>query len=880
MRITESKFFSKYYNGDTFSANTSDYSLNSVGVVQEQKMLSQIIEIDVASYANFGANFDVQSSRITRLAGSFIGDGFSIGDEFTASYTPPGGSNIQFTAVITAITSQRIDFTNKVDTVGTYADSNTDNFRLYLLSPLYGFKMNYNFIENSDPVVFNNFIDGSTMGWYADNVGSGVTRSTSFVVATQLGANKSWYNGSLKVRYIDNVGHIQRFELNHEFTILPFYQDSELTNLQTNTPPISFFGGASLKYISKLDFRRVLSDPNSSKVVDYDNIQGSIGWFNEPFNGFSMPFSVSNLGYLDSLGSIVSKISVGDITTINYTINSSLSSFSTSTKVGLNVSFLPDLAEYQRSTNDFRENFLFDTVYGIADGSTNSVVSAKQIQEYTLTRVNANEITVQLKVLFIDSRLTNVSNYIISAEVSSDAGSNTVNDKTNLLVTVDSFGKSTDVKDLWNVDDLNFELYQDAKGTKNYTNFNGWVEDSLNISFTSWLDTSKNAFLNDLSVNIVAYNPTTNDSFIIHETIVPLSGVVVGGTQQFNTDQVAGFNFLTKNDYNIIKFTNSSTVGTKEYYEGVVSVKLDWQKWRSLATANTIFYDTTKLNNGLNHNSSNYSLANGYEIRVNIVANVNETVSGVNTIYTTANIGSKVYDYDKDGNATSVWSGNINTFNSAGVNLVGSLLTSGITTLKAIYNTTGVLGVVGDYFVWFGIDAVNSTSKNSIKLYNATLSISGTDLIAEYQLPSSEVTTGINYNLSSRLKCIPDIGCAETLSFSSVIGTGSNVNWDIFTSVAISGTAKVVVKQSDGTIRETLTGLVGDGFSTFTSDFSNTVISITNYLGGDVEDAENLDFYRTSYKNAMIWWGSNSEDSIVLEFTLDCVTEQIKIYTI
>lgn len=861
MIVIDRKFYSKYYNGDTFASNLTDYSTNLTGSVMEYKKAIYTVNVDVSTvlYANSGLSLQANaiSGTLDKQSGTWANDGWSVGDEFQASAT--GGVNPNFTGRILAINGTSLTY---IKLTGTDFTGQAFNWNMYLTSNLEGFQFKYGVIENNEPTNYLSPLDNIAQGFYASGVGfdtGGGVRSTTPKTCQPLGQNinKSWINGSATCAYVQNIGHIQQFEVTHEF-IIPYYEDGEITNLQTVTPPTDLNGSNSYKYVSEYEFRRVLTDPNSSKIVKDDSTLGSVGYFNEPFNGLNQPFGVTNLTYEDVSANPLTQIVANTLTTVKYRLTNSSGAFASGQKVGLFTSYLPTLSEYQNASNNLVTNFIYDSVYGLADGITVAIASTV-IQEYTITFVDASNIDVELKVLYNDSRIDNTKSYLIASEVASAGFSNTIGDKTNLLVDVETFEKSTDVLDLFDVTKMEFEIYPEPQGTNSYTNFRGWVEDPINLTYEFWLDTAKYAFLDGLNVKIVAFNVTDNSYFDLETVQVPLnSGIVVGGIQRFNVNVPRGFNYTGINDYNIISLQDALLVGTKQYYNAQISLKMDWQSWVNLPNADTVFYDVNEPNNGLNENASNYSLKNNYEIRFLIDANVSETTTGTVTNYVISNIENEVYNYDLDNNITPIISGVISTYDGA-TNLGGVLLTNSPTKIQCLWSSTGIFGLVTDYFGTISLEPVNSTSKNAIKVYDASLSFVGTDLLAEYTISPSDISNGIDYKISSRIFCYQTnetpIARMINKNFTPSNGLFSFdlrlLEADDTTPLVVGDDVRITVKQGATTL-EVIEGGVGTNISTFTPVLGSPIptSSIVNWVSGSANDNGGLVFDKKSYSNA------------------------------
>ena len=109
---------------------------------------------------------------------------------------------------------------------------------------------------------------------------------------------------------------VQQFQIEHIFKIAPFYRDGELDSVKgEDVPPLDLFNGdMSLKYVFQTEFRTVLSNPNTSFISDYDTQLGSVGYFDESFNGFESDFTISDLVYKVENGNVVDRLEVGKVT--------------------------------------------------------------------------------------------------------------------------------------------------------------------------------------------------------------------------------------------------------------------------------------------------------------------------------------------------------------------------------------------------------------------------------------------------------------------------------------------------------------------------------------------------------------------------------------
>jgi len=292
--VANQKWFNEYKNGVGFASNPSDFALNLNGSVMEK--VKVVTQIDVRWNGSVTAsefwNADVLLSTITKNTGSWVTDGFSVGDYCAWS------QNGVVTAYITidAISQSELEIYYTLNS-GSITDSS--NAALIGLTPLEA--LVYEFGLNATGESYNNIskISQNTQGYYGSGIGfdtGGGVRSTAFVPLQKSGVFKDWITGSAKARFLSNPSYdIQRFEIEHEFMINPYYLDGELSNLQTGIPPQILSGNSTLNYVYNPKFRSSLSNPNTEKSILVDNMLGAVAWYDENFNGFNVDYKINLL---------------------------------------------------------------------------------------------------------------------------------------------------------------------------------------------------------------------------------------------------------------------------------------------------------------------------------------------------------------------------------------------------------------------------------------------------------------------------------------------------------------------------------------------------------------------------------------------------------
>lgn len=649
INITDRKVFSQYHNGPNFTLNLTDSLPSLFGCVMDKVKVVHTILVGWQSNATEYNRilFDPTINRITRTTGSFITDGWAIGDTYTAdaSYTSPPAS-YAWTGNVTAVSDLEMFVTVATGippAYGLYLD-----FNMYGTTPLTALQLSFGLIENNENVSYNSKFDGTEQVYYA----SGITGA--FTTMTPLGTARSWVTGDARVRSLGALGNYQQFEIENTFVLMPYYLEGELSNLQTLSEPLLYQGTNSLKYVTKYEFRSLLANPNTSKIIEDSQLLGSVGWFNENYNGLNNRFAVSNVTY-DSGTSIQPNTAVQINATIDCTDASS--PFNTNSIVGVYISYLPPQDEYLSSPTPFKQVWKYDNLFS---GGTGTDI----IQSVTSTLINANQLEVEAIVNVPGVNLTPDSYFIVAFEIATEGTANGNTDRVMLLGDVRAFDVSNDIPDLFEIKKLEFWGHKDDVSVAGFGDYRGWVEDTFNVKGLFELDLSLGAVLESFKVKLVAYNPTTEDLFELDEYNYNLTpNLIVAGTQVLNLVQPYGYGVNMADQFNVISLKNAGVSGQIRRYEFILSEKIDWQEWISLPNANTIFYNPTENFNGLNQNASNYNLINGYGIRIVVDA----VVTG--TEYRVISPELEAWNYDTDGNSPAKWTGAIKTFADAGLTL-------------------------------------------------------------------------------------------------------------------------------------------------------------------------------------------------------------------
>lgn len=787
-----SEFRNQWKNDTNFTSNLTDYNINLAASVMEIVQVTKEFDISWNSVSKLTAstwNVNTTTGLLTSTTGNFMADGFSVGDEFAyEELSAMAGTN--FTGRIVSINPTTIVFTLLT---GSRTNIDTDAI-IYGLEPLTAIIWKFGLLGGNENFNVLSKVSNNAQGYYGSNIGydtGGGVRDTSFTTLTRLGNPQDWVTGQVQARFVGNpagptaYADIQRFEVVHSFMVVPYYLDGQLSNLQNLNMPSLYSGGNTLKYAYSPGLLSALSVPLSEKKVEYALNLGSVAWFNENFNGFQNDYEIVSITYEESVTTAsASGILIGSETRIKITVNRISGSFGSGERFGVYISQLPDQAEYQNTNfSDLKENFIYDNV--IQDVAALGVPGQDFINDCTGI-INAGNLEITLTMeysgtqkAFLSQKFANQPTYfMVGVQVGDLTIPSPNSDKVMLLADVELYDQSPDISDLMHV--TKFDIYphdqQIGVGT-GFTDLVGWVEDGIVIDFEFDVDLTKNAFLNSLQFNLEIFNPITNQRWITDSySFNPANAVVSGGVQQIIDNTTRGYILKAGDQFNeVIISVGTQTAGIQKY-EGRFAQKMSWQEWVQNLNVDTVFFNATEPNNNLNNKVSNYSVLNGYEVRMSIFANLDGTsplgVSG-NTDYLFLSPNLKIWDYEEDGLATPIWSCVIETFDVTGTtNLGGAVLTGQDTLFRTTWTNSG--GPVGSLGNLWGINRIEETlqpgyAKTELSSLNLPkpaptqllkptgantlldLSLNAGDVVFECLIDGSVAQAGINYNLSSRI---------------------------------------------------------------------------------------------------------------------------------
>lgn len=711
IRITDQKFYAKLNNGDTFTLNPSDFSRHLKGGVLEE--VKAVFNVQVEWYSllmSYDMLYDNSANtlRIVKTGLNFVKDGFSVGDSVKFSISSP---QAYITGDVTSLRTGEITLDNVVVVTGTLSNnwstgvSDQNNDILTGLTNLTALKYKFGLIDNDESINFLSKLTNTEQIYLIEDIDHGVP--LAFSDGITQGNNKAWVTGSAKCAFVGLVPDsdyitpqdtTQEFQIEHIFKINPFYRDGELDSLEgTDTPPVDIFDGdRSLKYVLETEFRTVLNNPNTSKITKYDTQEGSVGYFDESYNGYPSDYTIEDLVYFNVTDSLTTdKIDIDVTNRITFTIKSDAGNIDAGMAVIVGHSAIIDSLTYSNNTDDYKSIWLDETLR-----TTEGAVSTSDdiIQDYTATRIDANTLDVQYDIIFSGGKEREVNDgqdYLLYYTIADPTKTVDEGSKVTGRIDVNVYDKSADIAGLFDVT-INEQYpipYEFDKGVSTgFTSGKLFIEDEqmlyarfkvLDTYLGEDLDLLEDVNLESLKFKIVAYNTVTNTWFDLRTLNIDLSDQVVSGNiQNIELDSTRGYILTDTDIFNSLTLTTDTNDGTFQFYDLQVGYKIPWQSWLELISADADFYDKTKSHNGLNQNSSNYSFTNNYVIKILVDAEVETT--GITTNYVNRSGDFLAYNYDTDDQIPDAYSCVINTFKEDGTPILNNIIEKGFTELRAV----------------------------------------------------------------------------------------------------------------------------------------------------------------------------------------------------
>ena len=774
---TGTKFLRQYYNGNDFTSNPSEYGFNLTGSVMERTKIIQSIDISYFAKASESNIFNITSNRITRQLGTWEDDGIGVGDTIEVNSNDYIVTSVSDTILIT-----------NISITGTVGDRN--NVVVYGKSALTALIYKYNLVENQEQVNFTSKVSGEDLAFYTSGINT-VAKDLEV-----LGKFNSVKTGLATVKSVTNANpYVQSFEITHDLVVNPYYIDGQLNNLLEKKPPQLFDGLNSIKYIGEFEFRRDLSDPSAAKIANINNILGSVGWFDENFNGFDSNYTLNSITYQDDATSqTVDGVQINGKTNVTVVVDKITGNFASGNKAGVYFSYLPPVEDYTETLTTFQDNFMYDNQFH-TEGT--SATAGTDIITNVDSSISGNQLTITYSVEFDSSRITRLADanepYFLFGIQVGDINIPYGDSDNVMLSVVGEFETTIDIPDLVNTEQIRLyrhDMQEDNVDTQ-YSQLGLWVEDGILCKYNFNIDLSKSAFLNNIKHVLIAYNNVTGEYFELDSYNINTSDYTrVSGVQQLELSTTRGYKLADSSQFNRVLLSTGNLNGDLQSYELQIGQKISYQDWEELKDADPIFYDKTKPFNNLNKKASNYSDANNYTIRCALLMSVSgvsiNNIEGV-TDYLVSSPECKIDDYDTPTDIIAT----IKTFDPVtNVDLEGQIYSDKETLFKTTWSGYDVTGGVEDFWAIhriqienqdpiYKLSSINDSINNNplIPIIGETLlkvEAVGSEVVTSCLINPSSLPTSSNYKLSARIDNGSPPLATKTTEFGTMKTTENN----------------------------------------------------------------------------------------------------------
>lgn len=655
------KFYTELRNGEDFLSNPTDFTNTLVGNVQEKTQVIKVIQVSTSVKAIDHGTFEY-TPQPSKGKFVFTGDWFneSIGVGATIDITWSNGTLTASETVLNITGANNTTLiTTKVnlDLQGLTVQEVRDDFIIKVTSAPNRIKYKYGL--NQLTATVNNYIspfDNNEQAYYLNNI------TGSYQTLNRIGNDVSWDLGQVEVKFNGTTsGYIHEFEVKHTFKT-PYFVDGQQNNITSLLTPNELVGANSFKYGFGLFLAE--SDTNYNRVLEDIGLNGSVGYFNENFNGFVNNYEIQDIVYTNDHGT--ETIEGTDTTTIEFDIKKNNGNWTAGESFVLKHSKLPTALEYQNKTQSFDEIWIIESAE-TTEGA--SPVNQTIIQDFAISITTPSVVHVNLDIEYSAAQQLLISedkDWLLTMLVSD--GSLVPNDVDRVTLKIDSnnWGFDNDVTGLVQGNELNFfnsaasPIPTDFIG--NFSSFNGWDGDFVGLAFKFQTKALNQVQLLGARFKIIAQK--SSNEFVLSTVIIPIpayqffDSVIPSNNHRYqicNVDQQNEYNITSSESFNRIVLNSFFPSVDTDFQDwiGTLAFKVGWREWLENLNVPNEFYDPAEPQNNQNLKVSNYSNLLGYNIRGVIELDVAETGRSVFgepiTTYQLRADTSLIHDFDVDG---------------------------------------------------------------------------------------------------------------------------------------------------------------------------------------------------------------------------------------
>lgn len=646
--VLSSKFFDQIVNDFDFSGTTTSFNPILKGNTGDIIKLTQRIQVSTSYNLTEDKTCTLDSLFSITCFDDWYVEGFYPTANVRVEASGGGSTNITILS-ISGVGNSRFTISSAhataINALGIPYDEGVTTIIFKLISvPTY---INYKYGLNPVGYTGESYqspLDTNIQCYYSNTIPLTPTTATGLFLGAELGADL----GSMDVSFIttDDLYHHQ-IEINHTFKI-PYYISGQIPNLEGVIAPEDYTGTNTYRY----DNRYELGTPtyHNSVFVNFGTL-GSVGYFNQNFNGLVNDYVISELSISNASGSGV--LESTEVNAVYFKVTSSTDNFQSGINVIMGHSKLPTTDEYQNKLNPYNDIWLFETLLNVEGAGTTSdtIITDLEVNIDTskVLEVECNIQFTALQQLKIDTG----KNYLLWFTVANkDLADSEIIDRVNLVVDVNGYSKNKDISGLLtNNDTFFYPSWSAFTGTK-YSNFTGGDGDIWGAEVEFKMLKTANTKIIGANFKVLASNGSnTMELSNTYFPIFPIEETFDGlyNNQVLNLDIANNINIPETDPLNrLIGLIEASIVSMTEqdaYFR--CGFQTPWRDWVENLNISMEFYDITKPNNNRNLKTSNYSGLLSYviygvwEFQVS-----NNTYPDTPTVYQIYSSPTTIIDFD------------------------------------------------------------------------------------------------------------------------------------------------------------------------------------------------------------------------------------------
>lgn len=781
--VTQQSLGVKSLKGAVGDINTVEFDI----FVDFNARASSVIEFEITG----GLNYNL----VRRESGSFIAEGFEIGD--TIDYY----QDISLTATATSRTIVGLSNTLLVFDGAAVANSSANTTAgINCVTDFLDFDV---YVNTAPTNALSNIslIDGLVPYYTADIDTGGGVQDTNYVTASYEAPYPTSKDTveSVKVKFLQttttNNTYTQSFRVEAVIRVKPIFLDGQLSNFQNISAPYYFSGGNALTEVIKVYPRT--NGANENRAVDNSsfNSLSHTSWFNDSYSQGNALYQLDSINYTDKLTALaVDGLQIARVTQVNIVLEGvglNLNGLDVDRLYDVLILKLPNTLDYTLNSNNFDTNFVLDNLTAARNAASSDSDFIKNLV-ITAGTPATDKVNIAFEVDFSTAQqaFLNSNDYYALTVCGGWIKEDFV---TRVLCDVRQYEKDNDVTGLISYSSHEFLTHPDIIGG-GYSDVKRPNEHKFLAEAEFSIDLSAGAVINEIKESLVAYDLVEDKYFVIEENVFNTENAIVsGGVQQINIDQTKGYKLADGSIFNYKKIETGSRVVDDQFYKIQIAHTFNWMDYKALLNADTEFYNTALLNDGLNQKIERYSGVNGYEIAIFWEFKMSNGSSVTDYRFVSPNL--TVYDYEES--VETYTSTDIQVFLSDGTTeITGGISKDETMVIKATFTPTVAFDPSVNYYGIFRLEKYQAGGLNAIN-------------------ERSSINASADFN-----PLLPPVG----QSFLTVTNNGSNVVvegrldptrlTDIAEGDTIHLTAEIGLERPDGKITES-----GDMKITESSDF-------------------------------------------------------------